>query len=295
MSALTYTQAIVIGALQGVTELFPVSSLGHSVLVPAWLGGSWQNLVTQGDSDKGTPYLAFVVGLHVATALALLVFYWRDWVGIIGGLVTSIRTRKVETSTQRLGWLIVVATIPVGLLGLLLEHSLRTLFAKPGAAAVFLFINGLLLAGAEVLRRRQVARSANAHSAENTKQISDLSYADAGAIGLAQSLALLAGISRSGVAMVGGLFRGLDHEDSAKFAFLLATPVILAAGVLKLPTLAGPQGDGILGQVLVGSLVAAVAAYLAVRFLTKYFHTRTLIPFAVYCLLAGAASMVHFL
>ncbi|ORA58629.1 undecaprenyl-diphosphate phosphatase [Mycobacteroides franklinii] len=295
MSALTYTQAIVIGALQGVTELFPVSSLGHSVLVPAWLGGSWQNLVTQGDSDKGTPYLAFVVGLHVATALALLVFYWRDWVGIIGGLVTSIRTRKVETSTQRLGWLIVVATIPVGLLGLLLEHSLRTLFAKPGAAAVFLFINGLLLAGAEVLRRRQVAQSANAHSAEHTKQISDLSYTDAGAIGLAQSLALLAGISRSGVAMVGGLFRGLDHEDSAKFAFLLATPVILAAGVLKLPTLAGPQGDGILGQVLVGSLVAAVAAYLAVRFLTKYFHTRTLIPFAVYCLLAGAASMVHFL
>lgn len=295
MSALTYTQAIVIGALQGVTELFPVSSLGHSVLVPAWLGGAWQNLVTQGDSDKGTPYLAFVVGLHVATALALLVFYWRDWVGIIGGLVTSIRTRKVETSTQRLGWLIVVATIPVGLLGLLLEHSLRTLFAKPGAAAVFLFINGLLLAGAEVLRRRQVAQAANAHSAENTKQISDLSYADAGAIGLAQSLALLAGISRSGVAMVGGLFRGLDHEDSAKFAFLLATPVILAAGVLKLPTLAGPQGDGILGQVLVGSLVAAVAAYLAVRFLTKYFHTRTLIPFAVYCLLAGAASMVHFL
>lgn len=295
MSALTYTQAIVIGALQGVTELFPVSSLGHSVLVPAWLGGSWQNLVTQGDSDKGTPYLAFVVGLHVATALALLVFYWRDWVGIIGGLVTSIRTRKVETSTQRLGWLIVVATIPVGLLGLLLEHSLRTLFAKPGAAAVFLFINGLLLAGAEVLRRRQVAQAANAHSAENTKQISDLSYTDAGAIGLAQSLALLAGISRSGVAMVGGLFRGLDHEDSAKFAFLLATPVILAAGVLKLPTLAGPQGDGILGQVLVGSLVAAVAAYLAVRFLTKYFHTRTLIPFAVYCLLAGAASMVHFL
>lgn len=295
MSALTYTQAIVIGALQGVTELFPVSSLGHSVLVPAWIGGSWQNLVTQGDSDTGTPYLAFVVGLHVATALALLVFYWRDWVGIIGGLITSVRTRKIETSAQRLGWLIVVATIPVGLVGLLLEHSLRTLFAKPSAAAVFLFINGLLLAGAEVLRRRQVAQAANAHTAQSPKQIADLSYMDAGTIGVAQSLALLAGISRSGVAMVGGLLRGLDHEDSAKFAFLLATPVILAAGVLKLPTLAGPQGDGILGQVLVGSLVAAVAAYLAVRFLTKYFHTRTLIPFAVYCLLAGAVSMVHFL
>lgn len=295
MSALTYTQAIVIGALQGVTELFPVSSLGHSVLVPAWLGGSWQTLVTQGDSDTGTPYLAFVVGLHVATALALLVFYWRDWVDIIGGLITSVRTRKVETSTQRLGWLIIVATIPVGLLGLALEHSLRTLFAKPSAAAVFLFINGLLLAGAEVLRRRQVAQAANTHRAETPKQIADLSYTDAGLIGVSQSLALLAGISRSGVAMVGGLLRGLDHEDSAKFAFLLATPVILAAGVLKLPTLAGPQGDGILGQVLVGSLVAGLAAYLAVRFLTKYFHTRTLTPFAVYCVVAGAASMVHFL
>ncbi|WP_074368290.1 undecaprenyl-diphosphate phosphatase, partial [Mycobacteroides abscessus] len=260
------------------TELFPVSSLGHSVLVPAWIGGSWQQLVTQGDSDSGTPYLAFVVGLHVATALALLVFYWRDWVGIIGGLITSVRIRKVETSTQRLGWLIVVATIPVGLLGLLLEHSLRTLFAKPGAAAVFLFLNGLLLAGAEVLRRQQVVRAGNGLGAEGAKQITDLGYPDAGTIGLAQSLALLAGISRSGVAMVGGLLRGLDHEDSAKFAFLLATPVILAAGVLKLPTLAGPQGEGILGQVLVGSLVAAMAAYLAVRFLTKYFHTRTLVP-----------------
>ncbi|MEX3759234.1 undecaprenyl-diphosphate phosphatase [Mycobacteroides abscessus] len=272
-----------------------MSSLGHSVLVPAWIGGSWQQLVTQGDSDSGTPYLAFVVGLHVATALALLVFYWRDWVGIIGGLITSVRTRKVETSTQRLGWLIVVATIPVGLLGLLLEHSLRTLFAKPGAAAVFLFLNGLLLAGAEVLRRQQVVRAGNGLGAEGAKQITDLGYPDAGAIGLAQSLALLAGISRSGVAMVGGLLRGLDHEDSAKFAFLLATPVILAAGVLKLPTLAGPQGEGILGQVLVGSLVAAMAAYLAVRFLTKYFHTRTLIPFAVYCLVAGGVSTVHFL
>lgn len=295
MSALTYTQAIVIGALQGVTELFPVSSLGHSVLVPAWIGGSWQQLVTQGDSDSGTPYLAFVVGLHVATALALLVFYWRDWVGIIGGLITSVRTRKVETSTQRLGWLIVVATIPVGLLGLLLEHSLRTLFAQPGAAAVFLLVNGLLLAGAEVLRRQQVVRAGNGHGSEGAKQITDLGYPDAGTIGMAQSLALLAGISRSGVAMVGGLLRGLDHEDSAKFAFLLATPVILAAGVLKLPTLAGPQGEGILGQVLVGSLVAAMAAYLAVRFLTKYFHTRTLIPFAVYCLVAGGVSTVHFL
>ncbi len=288
MSALSYTQAVVIGALQGVTELFPISSLGHSVLVPAWIGGSWSELVTQGASADGTPYLAFVVGLHVATALALLVFYWRDWVRIVGALFTSLRTRRVETPSQRLAWLLVVATVPVGLIGLAFEHPLRTLFAKPLAAAAFLALNGVILAVGELLRRRQTVAAGRAPS------IDELSYAGAGGIGLAQSLALLAGISRSGVTMVGGLLGGLDHEDAAKFAFLLATPIILAAGVLKLPTLAGPAGQGILGQILVGAIVAAVAAYASVRFLTRYFHTQTLLPFAVYCLVAGALSVVHF-
>lgn len=288
MSALTYTQAVVIGALQGVTELFPISSLGHSVLVPAWIGGSWSALVTEGNSDTGTPYLAFVVALHVATAFALLVFYWRDWVRIIGAFFTSLRTRRVETSSQRLAWLLIVATIPVGVIGLAFEHPLRTLFAKPLAAAVFLVVNGVILALGEVLRRRQLSVPAD------SRTIDQLSYVEAGGIGFAQSLALLAGISRSGVTMVGGLLRGLDHEDAAKFAFLLATPVILAAGLLKIPTLLGPQGNGILGQALVGAVVAAVAAYAAVRFLTRYFETRTLLPFAVYCLVAGAISVVHF-
>lgn len=281
---LTYLQAVVIGALQGVTELFPISSLGHSILVPAWLGGSWSNLVTQGNSGGHTPYLAFVVGLHVATALALLVFYWRDWVRIVGALVTSVRTRRIETSGQRLAWLLVVATVPTGLLGLAFEHPLRTLFATPVIAAAFLTLNGVILAIGEVLRRR----------APGTRALEELSVREAGGIGLAQSLALLAGISRSGVTMVGGLIRGLDHEDAAKFAFLLATPIILAAGVLKLPELAGPAGDGILGQVLAGSAVAAASAYLSVRFLTRYFEHRTLLPFAVYCVIAGAASVVHF-
>jgi undecaprenyl-diphosphatase len=289
MSALSYTQAVVIGALQGVTELFPISSLGHSVLVPAWIGGSWSDLVTEGNSATGTPYLAFVVGLHVATALALLVFYWRDWVEVVGALVTSLRTRRVETSSQRLAWLLVIATVPVGVIGLAFEHPLRTLFAKPLAAAVFLVVNGVILALGEALRRRQAVTEAASRS------IDQLGYVEAGGIGLAQSLALLAGISRSGVTMVGGLLRGLDHEDAAKFAFLLATPIILAAGVFKLPTLAGPAGSGILGQMLVGAIVAAVAAYLAVRFLTRYFHTQTLLPFAVYCLVAGAVSVVRFI
>ena len=313
---LTYFQAIVIGALQGVTELFPISSLGHSVLLPAWLGGSWEKLVTEGDSENGTPYLAFVVALHVATALALLGYYWRDWRDIIIGFVTTLRTRRVETPAQRLAWLIVLATIPVGILGLLLEHPLRTMFATPIYASVFLTLNGVVLIVGEGLRRRNAPSLAEygRRFAENEaraqaqgvavrdevetasdERLAALSVKDALGIGFAQSGALLAGFSRSGLTMVGGLLRGLDHEDTAKFAFLLATPVILAAGVLKLPELAGPQAAGIHGQALVGAIVAGVAAWLAVRFLERFFKTRTLLPFAIYCLVAGLASIIRFI
>jgi len=275
--------------------------------VPAWIGGSWAHLVSEGGAtnSKGSSYLAFIVALHVATAVALLVFYRRDWVAIIGGFITVLRTRRVETSTQRLAVLGVVATIPVGITGLLLEHPLRTLFAKPLAAAVFLTVNGLILLGGEALRRRAVARAEQpaAHAsapvgsvvvATKHRQLETLEYREAGVIGLFQTFALLAGISRSGITMVGGLLRGLDHEDAAKLSFLLATPVILAAGLLKLPSLAGPAGAGIQGQVLVGALVAGGAAYVSLRFLTRYFATRTLLPFAVYSLIAGVVSIVHF-
>ncbi|MBF6146727.1 undecaprenyl-diphosphate phosphatase [Nocardia nova] len=315
---LTYFQAIVIGALQGVTELFPISSLGHSVLVPAWLGGSWEKLVTEGDSDNGTPYLAFVVALHVATALALLGYYWRDWRDIIVGFVTTLRTRRIETSSQRLAWLIVLATIPVGVLGLLLEHPLRTMFATPIYASIFLTLNGVVLIVGEGLRRRNapsLAEYGRRFAADEARadaqargvalqedlevpsdeRLAALSVKDALGIGLAQSGALLAGFSRSGLTMVGGLLRGLDHEDTAKFAFLLATPVILAAGVLKLPELAGPQAAGIHGQALVGAIVAGIAAWLAVRFLERFFKSRTLLPFAVYCLVAGLLSIIRFI
>ncbi|MFJ9559442.1 undecaprenyl-diphosphate phosphatase [Streptomyces fuscichromogenes] len=293
------------------TELFPVSSLGHSVLLPAWIGGSWQHLVTENatGNSEGSPYLAFIVALHVATAAALLVFYRKDWARIIRALVGVARTRRVETSTERLAMLLIVATIPVGITGLALEHTFRTLFAKPLAAAVFLTLNGLILLAGERLRRRSEQRATAAalpggpgaalaadtrtEGAANRK-LETLSYREAGVIGLFQTLALFAGISRSGITMVGGLLRGLDHEDAAKFSFLLATPVILAAGVLKLPSLAGPAGAHIHGQVIVGFCTAAVAAYIAVRFLSRWFTTRTLTPFAVYCLLAGAASAVHF-
>ena len=311
MTDITYVQSAVIGLLQGATELFPVSSLGHSVLVPALLGGSWQHLVTESSTgtSEQSPYLAFIVALHVATAIALLIFFRSDWIRLIKAFVTTVRTRKVETSEQRLAWLIIIATIPVGLTGLLLEHTFRTIFAKPLAAAIFLTINGAILLGGELLRRQAEART-EAEERSGTqpvgrsplgglvvakhRKLDTLAYREAGVIGLFQTLALFAGISRSGITMVAGLLRGLDHEDAARFSFLLATPVILAAGVLKLPTLAGSAGAHIHGQVVVGMLVAGVAAYLSLRFLLRYFETRTLIPFAIYSLVVGVACTLRF-
>ena len=379
---MTYFQAVVIALIQGVTELFPVSSLGHSVLVPAWFGGSWQSLVTQSSqaSSESSFYLAYIVALHCATALALLWFFRADWVRIIRGFLRSVpasirltaaarRPRiAVRDKDERLAWMIVFATIPVGLTGLVLEHAFRVVFAKPAVAAVLLFVNGLILLGAEALRRSAVRRQragaparpdyaaapagspwpaqapagqaaplarglagqqagppgaaegggavgggpgrgrpAPRHGSPGGRGVTDiaaaersderiarLSYLDAIAIGATQILALLAGISRSGVTMAGGLWRGLDHEDAARFAFLLATPVILAAGVLKIPSLAGPAGAHIHGQVAVGVVVCAIAAYLSVRFLVRWFTTRTLTPFAVYCLAFGLLSIVRF-
>jgi undecaprenyl-diphosphatase len=298
---LSYLEAIVIGLLQGVTELFPISSLGHSVLVPAWLGGSWSRLVTQ-QSSAESPYLAFIVGLHVATATALLVLFWRDWVGIVGGFFTSVRNRRIATTYERMAWLIVLSTIPAGLTGLLLEHQLRTVFAKPLAAAVFLTINGVLLLTGEGLRRRALIppAAAVAQDAAHGAPALDVAIAqhvsarDAAVIGVLQTAALLPGISRSGITMVAGLLRGLTHEEAVRFSFLLATPIILAAGVYKVPDLLGPLGNGIRGQTLAGAAAAFVAALFAAKFLERWFRTRTLTPFAIYCLVAGAISIVHF-
>jgi undecaprenyl-diphosphatase len=292
--SVTYLQAVLLGLLQGVTELLPVSSLGHSVVLPRLLG--WDDVVAA-QSASESYFLAFLVGLHVATALALVVFYWRTWLAIVRGLLVSLVTRRIETSTQRLGWLLIVATIPAGLVGLAFEHSLRTLFAKPMAAAGFLFVNGLVLATAEVYRRRAEVRAlAMAHGLNpgGARRLDSLEFREAGVVGAAQVLALLAGISRSGITMAAGLVRGLDHEDAARFSFLLATPIILGAGVYKLPDLLGPDGNGVIGQVLVGSAVAGIAAYLSVRFLTRYFTTRTLTPFAIYCLAVGATLFAWF-
>ncbi|MGI8778029.1 MAG: undecaprenyl-diphosphate phosphatase [Acidimicrobiales bacterium] len=302
---ITYFQAIVIGLLQGVTELFPISSLGHSVLVPAWLG--WDKLVTAQSADESF-YLAFVVALHVATAIALLIYFRQDWVRIIGGFFRTLRTPRIETADERMAWLLVVATIPTGVVGLIFEHKLRTLFAKPVAAAIFLTVNGvILLAGEQVRRRAAVRKLVAAHPTAGTaetagtdddreagRRLDTLDFKEAGAVGLAQVGALFAGVSRSGITMVAGLVRGLDHEDAARFSFLMATPIILAAGIYKVPDLAGSLGDGVRAQALVGSLFAGVAAFVSVHFLVRFFRTNTLLPFAIYSLAAGIISIIRF-
>jgi undecaprenyl-diphosphatase len=312
MSVLTYPEAVVIGALQGVTELFPVSSLGHSVLVPAIIGGSWARDLNV--SAPESPYLSFIVGLHVATALALLVLFRQDWGRIVRGFVTSVAHRSVTTADERLAWLVIVATVPVGITGLLLEHTFRTTLGRPTPAAVFLTLNGLLLLLGERLRRRAVepvkrysyasggapqTTATETTAAETTpgdieldRRLAGLGWRRALITGATQSLALLPGISRSGVTMVAGLAQGLTHEEAVRLSFLLATPVILAAGMLKIPDLTGPLGSGIHGQILAGSVAAFICAYLAARFLTRWFSTRTLTPFAIYCLVAGPIALL---
>jgi undecaprenyl-diphosphatase len=291
---LSYFQAIVIGLFQGVTELFPVSSLGHSVLIPALVG--WDNLVKVQSQGGESPYLAFLVALHVGTAIALLIYFRVEWIKIVGGLFSSARQRRIATPDARLGLLLIVATIPAGVVGLVFEHALRDLFAKPEAAAIFLTINGVMLLAGERLRQRVAAGAGyGGDGFTSGRRIESLSFAEAFFIGCTQIGALFAGISRSGITMVGGLLRGLDHEDAARFSFLLATPIILGAGLYKLPELAGHVGQDIRGQAIVGAIVAGVAAYLSTRFLVKFFETQSLKPFGIYCIAFGLFCVVYFL
>jgi undecaprenyl-diphosphatase len=323
MTHLTYLEAAVVGLIQGVSELFPVSSLGHNVLLPALLGGSWARDLDVSKAES--PYLAFIVGMHVATAIALLIYFWRDWIRIIGGFFSSIRHMRVETVNERLAWMLILATIPVGIAGLLFEHTFRVIFGKPILAAVFLIVNGLILYSGERFRprssveadetiaeERQRALSSGrqgsgrhasgqqavrqeelALAVQADRRLSTIGYGRAITIGTVQIFALLAGISRDGITMVTGMARGLSREDAARFAFLLATPVILAAGVLKVPDLLGPLGKGIHGQILLGSVLSGLGAYLSVRFLVRYFQTRTLTPFAIYCVVFGAGCVIY--
>ncbi len=285
---ITTFQAIVLGVLQGITELFPISSLGHTVLYPTLF--RWHDIVSW-QSRPESPWLAFIVMLHVGSAIGLLIYFWRTWIQIIVGFFRTLIHRRVETSTERLAWLIIIATIPVGILGLLLEHPLRTLFAKPLAAAVFLIINGLMLLGAERYRRRAEVRELARREGlnpEGARDLDTLDYKEAAVIGTAQSAALLAGISRDGVVMSAGLVRGLDNEDAAKFSFLLATPPILAAGILKFGDLTGPLGDhGVRSAAFIAAIAAAITAVFTVHFLMRYFKQGNLRPFGIYCVVFG--------
>ncbi len=282
---ISYGQAVVLGLLQGFSELFPISSLGHSVILPQLLG--WD--IHQNDAY----FITFLVATHLATAIVLFLVFLEDWKRILSGMWRSLAEREIrdDNPEARLGWLLVIGTVPAGLLGLLFQDSLRTVFASAQSAAFFLMLNGVMLYGAERLRRR--APGPEAGDPDN-RIAAEMSWAGSIGVGAAQALALIPGFSRSGASMGGGLLVGLSNEDAARFSFLLATPIIGAAALLKLPELFGSEGNGVRGPALVAALCAALTAYLSVRFLMRYFETNRLTPFAAYCFAAGLLLCVYF-
>lgn len=289
---LSFFDAIVLGAVQGITELFPISSLGHSVILPGLLG--WH--INEGAND----FLTFLVATHFATALVLLGVYWRDWVRIVRGLFRSLAAREISPtdSDARLGWLLVIATIPAGLAGILFQTQLQNFFIAPQNAAFFLILNGFLLFAAERLRRRRANRAgAEATTVSATwladrRIASELSWWQSLKIGFLQIIALIPGFSRTGSTLSGGLLVGLSHEDAMRFSFLLATPIIGGAALLKLPSLFASGNGTMIEIAFVGALAAAIAAYFSAKFLARYFKTKTLVPFAVYCVIVGTASLL---
>jgi len=285
LEPISYLQAIILGALQGISEPFPISSLGHAVLLPKLFG--WD--IHQNDDY----FLTFLVATHCATALVLFLFFLDDWKRIWFGFVRSVKGRATPRDLDaRLAWVIIIGTIPAGILGVALEHKLRSLFASPTSAAIFLTINGVLLLAVERFRRRP-PRPGDGEG-DGDERIAKMGFRQALGIGAAQALALIPGISRSGVTMGGGLLAGLSNEDAARYAFLLATPVIGAAGLLKLPELFGSAGDGVRGQALVGAIAAAITTWAAVKFLLRYFETSRLTPFGFYCVGAGIFCLIVF-
>jgi len=285
---LSYWQAILTGFLQGITELFPISSLGHSILVPAWIGGSWNTFLTNSTAGE-SPYLLMIIALHAASAITLLLIFWKRWLQLIKAFFRSLKSRSLETPEARIIWLVLVATVPVGVLGVLFEHQFQLLFSEPLAASIFLTINGLILIVAE-----KSSKTKTLIDSDETL-VHQISFKNALTIGVAQSAALFPGISRFGVTMGAGLNRGLSHSAASDFAFLLATPVILGAGLLKIPDLFNPEISHIIGPVIVGSIVAVFGTYISVKILVKWFKHHTLYPFAIYCLFVGLISAVKFL
>ena len=293
-SLITTFQAIALGVLQGVTELFPISSLGHTVILPNLFG--WNELVKYQSSSSENAWLAFIVMLHVGSAVGLLIYFWRDWVAIVKAFFATLGKRKVETSTERLAWLIIFASIPTGILGIVLEHPARVATATPEIASIFLVVNGFVLFTAQRLATRSEVRSlARREGAKRDggRVLETLEYREAAGLGVAQSAGLIAGISRDGMVMAAGLARGLDNADAARISFLMATPIILAAGLYKLPDLTGPNGNGVRGYALLAAVAAAVTAVITVHFLSRYFKRGNLTPFAIYCVAFGTAMVIY--
>ena len=283
----TYTQAIIIGFIQGITELFPISSLGHAILIPAWIGGSFREFI----SEENKAYLLITIAMHLASSIALFLVFRRRWFNLIGGTFIAIKSRGFQSTQFRVLSYILIATMPVGALGLIFGDYFQSIFGKPAFSAAFLTINGLLLIAAE----RMSKGSAVVQTGDSDSQIDqNINSKSALAIGFGQSLALFAGISRFGITMSAGLLRKLNHSVASDFAFLLSLPVIVGASIVKLPELFTTDANELLGQILVGSVVSFIATYISVTFLVRWFKTKTLYPFAIYCLIFGIASFLRF-
>jgi undecaprenyl-diphosphatase len=283
---ISYFQAVILGLTQGIAEPFPISSLGHAVVLPALFG--WN--IHQNDKF----FLTFLIATHFATAIVFLLLFLKDWVLIVKGIFRSLRMREIraDDTYARLGWLLVAGTIPVGIIGLLLQDPIRKLFASPSVAAAFLIVNGFALLCFERLRRRP-PRPGD-YRGDSDGRLAKLSWRQSIGVGTSQAFALIPGISRSGFTMGGGLLSGLSNEDAARFGFLLATPVIFAAAALKLPELLGKAGADVRGPALVGGLCAAATTFFAVKFLLRFFETNRLTPFGYYCIAFGAFCTIVF-
>ena len=292
---LTILQAVVLSLLQGVTELFPISSLGHTVILPGLLG--WGNLETSTGCGGENCFLPFITSLHLGTSIALLIYFWRDWFQVGRTLVVSIRDGEVRKGTNEwVSWLIIIGSIPAGLLGVFLETPLKKVFASPLLAATFLIVNGSILFAGEQLRRRSEAKLAYLSPKEREvyfRPLTALSWKQALIVGVAQSVALIPGFSRSGSTIVAGLGVRLTHEDAARFSFLLGTPIIFAAGAVEVPLLFGQPPHTLL-LIFIGMVLSGVAAYISTKFLMKYFERGRLDPFAYYCWGAGLLALILF-
>jgi undecaprenyl-diphosphatase len=274
------------GLLQGASELFPISSLGHAVIVPSLLHWSFKQ------SDPS--FVPFLVLLHLGTATALLILYRHEWVAIIRGFFTAAFRGRIETDPERLAMLLLVGTIPAAILGVFLESRIKSLFASPYVAAGFLVVNGVILLAFELFRRRAerrapIAASGRIEQEEQFAQAERISFKAAALVGACQALAFFPGISRSGVTIGGGLLAGLRHQEAARFSFLLATPVILGAGILEVPQLIS-SGVPIV-EYTAAAVLSGLAAYASARFLLRYFRSGRLDPYGWYCIAAGLISL----